>query len=140
MATEPVTLFQDCVFESYSNGQVRISNSNPIGHVPGGVTERLEPTEAEWRVVTHADTLDAARRIDQALLGRGLGNNRPVLILSVNDIEHALVSLAHLHVGAPVVPLSTTYSPLSSDHAELRDIAASVEPSLTFADHGSCAV
>ncbi len=151
MATKPVTLRQDCVFHSSADGYVRISNSNPIGDVPGRVTERLEywattapnrvflarRTAAGWRDVTYADAFDAARRIGQALLDRGLGNNRPVLILSGNGIEHALLSLACLHVGVTVVPLATAYSLLSSDHARLRDIAALLRPALIFADDGS---
>ena len=80
---------------------------------------------------------DAARRIGQALLDRGLCRNRPVLILSGNGIEHALLSLACLHVGVPFVALATAYSLLSSDHTRLRDIVAMVEPALVFADDGS---
>ncbi len=150
MATKPVAFFQDCVFHSRTNGYLRVSNSHPIGHVPDRLTERLEHwaatapdrrflarrTDAGWRDVTYADAFDAARRIGQALLDRGFDNGRPVLILSGNGIEHALLSLACLHVGIPVVPLSTAYSLLSSDHARLRDIAALVEPALIFAEDG----
>jgi feruloyl-CoA synthase len=93
-------------------------------------------SEAGWREVTYADALDAARRIGQALLDRGLGQSRPVLILSGNGIEHALLSLACLHVGVPFVPLATAYSLLSSDHVRLREIVALVQPALVFADDG----
>jgi feruloyl-CoA synthase len=151
MGARPVTLFQDCVFRSSADGNVRISNDSHIGGIPGRITERLEHwaatapsrvllarrTEAGWRQVTYVDALDAARRIGQALLDRGLCHSRPVLILSGNSIEHALLSLACLHVGVPFAPLSTAYSLLSSDHARLRDIVALVQPALVFADDGS---
>jgi feruloyl-CoA synthase len=151
MGARQVTLFQDRVFYSSVDGSVRVSNSGHIGDFPGRITERLEHwaatapnrvflarrTEAGWREVTYADALDAARRIGQALLDRGLCHSRPVLILSGNSIEHALLSLACLHVGVPFVPLSSAYSLLSSDHVRLRDIVALVEPALVFADDGS---
>jgi feruloyl-CoA synthase len=151
MEARPVALSQDCVFHSSADGNIRISNSSPIGDFPTRVTERLEHwaaiapkrvflarrTKAGWREVTYANAFDAARRIGQALLDRGLSHSRPVLILSGNSIEHALLSLACLHVGVPFVPLATAYSLLSSDHARLRDIVALVQPALVFADDGS---
>jgi feruloyl-CoA synthase len=151
MGTTLVTLLQNCDFRVSADGSVRIANSSPIGDVPGRLTERLEywvatapnrvflarRTEAGWREVTYADALDAARRIGQALLDRGLRKTRPVLILSGNSIEHALLSLACLHVGVPFVPLATAYSLLSSDHVRLREIIALVQPALVFADDGS---
>jgi feruloyl-CoA synthase len=150
MGARPVTLFQDCVFRLSDDGNVRITNSSHIGEIPGRVTERLEHwaatapnrvflarrTEAGWWEVTYAEALDATRRIGQALLDRGLCHSRPVLILSGNSVEHALLSLACLHVGVPFVPLSTSYSLLSSDHVRLRDIVALVQPALVFADDG----
>lgn len=152
MATIPVTLFQDSLFRSSVDGHVRISNSSPIGRVPVRVTERLEhwattapdrvflarrPADAGWRTVTYAEAFDATRRVGQALLDRGLGSDRPIVILSGNAIEHALLSLACLHVGVPFVPLATAYSLLSSDHVRLRDIVALVQPALVFADDGT---
>jgi feruloyl-CoA synthase len=151
MGTRPMTLFADYVFRLSADGNVCISNRSPIGDYPSRVTERLEHwaatgpnrvllarrSEVGWRELTYADALDGARRIGQALLDRGLGQSRPVLILSGNGIEHALLSLACLHVGVPFVPLAMAYSLLSSDHVRLRDIVALVQPALVFADDGS---
>jgi feruloyl-CoA synthase len=151
MGTRPLTPLQDCIFGRSADGSVLIRNSTRIDDFSTRVTERLEywaanapnrvllarRTEAGWREVTYADTLDAARRIGQALLDRGLCHSRPVLVLSGNSIEHALLSLACLHVGVPFVPLATAYSLLSSDHTRLRDIVALVQPALVFADDGS---
>jgi feruloyl-CoA synthase len=150
MRRRPVKLFQDCISRLSADNDVLITNSGDIGDIPSRITERLEHwaaaapnrvflarrTEAGWREVTYADALDVARRIGQALLVRGLCRSRPVLILSGNSIEHALLSLACLHVGVPMVPLSTAYSLLSSDHVRLRDIVALVQPALVFADDG----
>jgi len=86
-----------------------------------------------WRQVTYAGALDAATRIGQALLDRGLGPERPLMILSENGVDHGLLTLGAADVGVPVVPVSPAYSLLSSDHAKLRAIARQVTPGAVFA-------
>ena len=89
--------------------------------------------DGEWRHLTYADALEKVRRIGQALLRRGLGPDRPLLILSGNDIESALLSLAAAHVGVPFVPLSPAYSLLSKDGERLRHALDLLTPGLVFA-------
>jgi feruloyl-CoA synthase len=86
-----------------------------------------------WRELGYAAALDAVRRVGQSLLRRGLGPARPVLILSDNSIDHALLALGAMHVGVPAVPVSPAYSLVSRDFAKLRTIAALVRPGLVFA-------
>jgi feruloyl-CoA synthase len=150
MQASAITHFSDNRFEFCTDGSVRVSNSDRIGAFPHRLTERLEHwaalapdriflarrAEGKWREMTYTQALDAVRRIAQKLLDRPLGLNRPVLILSGNSIEHALLSLACLHVGVPFVPVATAYSLLSSDFTRLRDIVASVQPGLVFVDDG----
>jgi feruloyl-CoA synthase len=90
-----------------------------------------------WRHVTYAEALDAARAIGQALLERGLGPDRPVVALSGNAIDYALVMLACYVSGVPFVPVSPAYSLVSTDHAKLGHIAALVEPGLVYVDDES---
>ena len=87
----------------------------------------------EWRRLSYAQALDQVRRVAQGLLDRGLNGDRPVLILSGNGIDHAVIALAAMHVGVPVVPVSTAYSLLSQDHAKLRAIVRRVGPGLVYA-------
>lgn len=87
----------------------------------------------EWRHVSYGEARDAADRIGGALLRRGLGPQRPVMILSPNSIEHALLMLGALTVGVPVVPVSPAYSLVSRDFAKLVRIAALTRPGLVFA-------
>ena len=86
-----------------------------------------------WRHVTYGEARDAARSIGQALLDRGLSAERPLMILSENGIDHALLTFGAMHVGVPVVPVSTAYSRLSQDFAKLRHIAEAVRPGLVYA-------
>ncbi len=85
-----------------------------------------------WRRLAYRETLDAARRIGQALLDRGLGPERPVAILSDNGIDHALVALGALHAGVPVAPVSPAYSLMSKDFAKLRGIFDLLRPGLVY--------
>jgi len=91
----------------------------------------------DWRRVSYAEALAAARRIGQALLSRGLSAERPVLILSENGLEHALLALACLWVGVPWAPISPPYSLVSQDFGKLRHIMATLTPGLVWAEDGA---
>ena len=47
-----------------------------------------------WRQLGYGEAQRTADRLSQALLDRGLGPARPLMILSGNSIAHALLSLA----------------------------------------------
>ncbi len=66
----------------------------------------------------------------------GCRPERPLVILSGNDIEHALLALAALYVGIPYVPMSPAYSLMSSDFGKLRHIVELITPGLVFAADG----
>jgi feruloyl-CoA synthase len=89
-----------------------------------------------WRSLTYAQTHAKVRALGQALLTRNLSVERPIIILSGNSIDHALLALAALYVGIPFAPISTAYSLISSDYARLKHIVALLTPGLVFADHG----
>ena len=54
-----------------------------------------------WRSVTYKAAFANVRAIAASLLERELSPERPIAILSGNDIEHALLGLAAMHVGIP---------------------------------------
>ncbi len=91
----------------------------------------------DWRRVTYAEGRDMARAIGAALLDMGLNAQRPLLILSENSIEHALLGIACAYVGVPYAPVSPAYSLVSKDHAKLKDIVATLSPGAIYADDGS---
>ena len=90
----------------------------------------------DWRHVTYAQALDAARRIGQALLDRGLSAERPVVILSDNGIDHALLALGCMLVGVPYSPASPAYSTISKDYGKLRHVIDTLTPGLIWAEDG----
>ncbi len=90
----------------------------------------------DWQQITYGQARDQARAIGGALLALGLGPDRPLLILSENSLEHAILGAACFYVGIPYAPVSPAYSLVSKDHAKLRDIAATLTPGAVFADKG----
>ncbi|HEX2569387.1 MAG TPA: feruloyl-CoA synthase [Polyangia bacterium] len=98
------------------------------------LTEQLPG--AAPRAVTYGEALASVRALAAALLGLGLGPTRPLVLLSDNDIDHALLQLAALHVGIPVVPVSPAYSLLSRDLARLHYILTLVRPGAVYAADG----
>ena len=79
----------------------------------------------------------AVRAVGQALLDLGAAPDRPVMLLSDNAIDHAIVQLAAMHVGVPAAPVSPAYSLVSRDHRKLRDIADVLRPSVVYASDGA---
>jgi feruloyl-CoA synthase len=89
-----------------------------------------------WRTLTYSQTLAAVRRIAQGLLDRKLSAERPVVILSANSIEHALLALAAMHAGVLYSPLAPAYSLKTRDYESLRHIVGRLHPGLVFAAEG----
>ncbi|HTM04133.1 MAG TPA: feruloyl-CoA synthase [Vicinamibacterales bacterium] len=92
---------------------------------------------AGWRTLTYRETRDRARSIAQALLARGLSPERPIVILSGNSVDHALLALAALYAGVYYAPIAPAYSLQDSGNfAALRHVFSTVRPGLVFADDG----
>ena len=87
----------------------------------------------DWRHISYAEAWQSARSIAQALINRGLSAERPVVIMSENDLEHALLSLGCLVAGVPYCAASPAYSTISQDFEKLRHILTTLTPGLVFA-------
>ncbi len=92
-----------------------------------------EPGEGGRRVLTYGDARRRVREVAGGLLARGLGPDRPVVILSGNGIDHAILALAAMYVGVPVVPVSAAWTLMSSDGARVASVLEQVRPGLVFA-------
>ena len=87
----------------------------------------------DWRHVSYAQAWATARNIAQGLINRGLSAEKPVVILSENDLEHALLALGCLVAGVPFVPTSPPYSLISQDFDKLKHVLRTVTPGMVFA-------
>ena len=90
-----------------------------------------------WQTVTYAQAWDRVQRIAQALIDRGVGPGRPLMILSGNSLEHALMSYGAMLAGAAAVPVSPSYSLISSDYAKLRYCFELIAPAAIFVQDGA---
>ena len=86
-----------------------------------------------WREVSYGEAWAAARSIAQALLDRGLDQSTPIVILSGNSVDHALLMLGGFVAGVPVTPVSVAYSLMSGDFAKVHHIVGLVQPKLIVA-------
>jgi feruloyl-CoA synthase len=90
--------------------------------------------DGAWRTVGYGAAVSAADAVGQALIERGLGPARPLLILSGNGVGHLLMALGALTAGVPVAPVSVAYSLQSKDHARIRAITELIAPGAVYAD------
>jgi feruloyl-CoA synthase len=134
------------------DGAILMRSPLPLPAHPKNLTDRLmywadaapdrvflgqRDATGAWRTLTYADTLAQVSAIATALLERDLSPERPIAILSGNDIEHALIGLAAMHVGIPYAPISVPYSLVSRDFQKLKFIIDSLTPGLVFAANGA---
>jgi feruloyl-CoA synthase len=138
--------------ERKPDGTILLRSPRALEPYPEKLTERLahwgeaEPERiflaqrdrtGAWRSVTYGAAFASVRAIAAALLERELSPERPIAILSGNDIEHALLGLAAMHVGVPYAPISVPYSLVSRDFKKLKAIIEILTPGLVFAADGA---
>src|SRR5579863_3548307 len=131
------------------DGRMLLRSTDPLGDYPVTVVHSVRAWAAAdpghslvaergpdgaWRTCRYGEAVAAADAIGQALLDRGLGPERPLLILSGNGVDHLLMTLAGMTAGVPVAPVSVAYSLQSRDHARIRAIAYLIRPGAVFAD------
>jgi feruloyl-CoA synthase len=85
-----------------------------------------------WRKVSYEEARRDVDAIASALIERGLSADRPVMILSGNAIDHALLALGAMSAGVPVAPVSAAYSLQSQDHQNLKYIYDILTPGLVY--------
>ncbi|AKC69710.1 feruloyl-CoA synthase [Pandoraea oxalativorans] len=119
-----------------------------LGDFPERLTDRLvsgaakHPTrwlvarrnaQGEWVGISYAQMLLRVRAIAQALRDRGLSPERPIAILSGNDLEHFQLALGAMYAGVPFAPISPAYSIVSTDYGKLRHTLGVLKPGLVCA-------
>ena len=86
-----------------------------------------------WRRLSYRDTRQQVGRLAQSLLDLQLPAGAPVVVLSDNAVDHALLLLAAMHVGQPVCTVSSAYSRLAKDFAKLHGMLDALAPALVYA-------
>jgi len=131
------------------DGTIYLRPKIALGEYPLRLTDRLhhwaktEPSRifmaeraagALWRQISYAQLLASSRHIASGLLARGLSADKPIVILSGNSIDHALLAFGALYAGIPFCPVSPAYSLISKDYGKLGFAMKLLTPGLVFAD------
>ncbi|MEM5492933.1 feruloyl-CoA synthase [Hoeflea sp. AS16] len=90
-----------------------------------------------WREMEYAEVRDAVRAIASSLAGRGMDASTPIVIMSGNSLDHALLSLGAQYAGIPTVPLAEQYSLITEAHDRLVYVLNKIRPSMAFVDDAS---
>lgn len=128
-------------------GVLHMRSLEPLAELPARLLDRLvhwaqvrpdqtfiaaRQADGEWRRVSYAQMLESVRAIAQSLLGYGLSADKPLALLSGNDIEHLQMALGAMYAGIAYCPVSPAYSLLSQDFAKLRHVCDLLQPGLVF--------
>lgn len=148
----PVALGQPGVEVTEQGGVLHMRSAEPLQAMPSRLLDRLVHWAAVrpqqtfiaarhpgggWWEVSYEQMLSDVRAIGQALLSYGLSAERPLVILSGNDIPHLQIALAAMYVGIPYCPVSPAYSLLSQDLEKLRHVCNLLTPGLVFVNDAS---
>jgi feruloyl-CoA synthase len=142
----------DTVVRRDGTGVIYLESPFPLGAYAVKLTERLElwaaaapdrtflaerSASGDWRRVSYRETLAAVRNLAQAILDRQLSPDRPIVILSGNGIDHALLALAAMYAGVLYAPVAPAYSLQAREFTTLRQIFGRMQPGLVFAAEGA---
>ena len=141
-----------------ADGSWLLRSTEPLTAYPGRVTDALEhwakvtpnqlfvarrapglgaATERPWQGISYQQMHERVRRVGQALalrMAEGLlGPERPIAILSGNDLQHLTLALAACWAGVPYAPISPAYSTVAKDTARLAHIMTTLTPGMVFA-------
>src|SRR5262245_62123613 len=99
---------RDFLIDKKPDGTIYLSSPHQLPTPAKSLGERLvhwaettpdivymaDRVDGAWRKTTYADTLARVRRLGTALLKRNLSVDRPLVVLSGNDLEHQWLGLA----------------------------------------------
>src|SRR5574337_1508851 len=135
-------------FEPRADGTLQVHSAEPLRAYPARLTDRLlhwaavapqrtlaarRGADGRWRHLSYAEALRRARSIAQALIDLGVSVERPLAIVSENDLEHLQLGLGAMLAGVPFAPVSPAYSTISQDFGKLRHVVTVLTPGLVFA-------
>ena len=130
-----------------ADGTIVVRCARPLGSYPRSLTDRLvhwaeaapDRVLLAWRdgtgfsSLTYGDALTRTRSVAQALLDRDLSAERPLAVLSGNDVNHLVLALAAQYAGVLFAPVSPAYSLVSKDFRTLGHVARELTPGLVYA-------
>lgn len=133
-------------------GNLYLTAQEPLQPLPDRILDRLvhwanvrgdqtfvarRGADGEWQRISYREMLGRVRCVAAHLLDYDLGPQRPLVILSGNDLEHLQLALAALYLGVPYCPVSPAYSLVARDFTKLNHIFELLEPGMVAATDGA---
>ncbi|SEQ97541.1 feruloyl-CoA synthase [Amphritea atlantica] len=88
-----------------------------------------------WRTLTYRQCRDQVHNIAQGMINLGLVGKGPLVILSGNSVDHALMMMAAMHIGIPVTSISVAYSLVAKTYEQLHGTIKRLRPCAVYADN-----
>ncbi|MBU1348111.1 MAG: AMP-binding protein [Alphaproteobacteria bacterium] len=98
---------------------------------------RREGPARAWTRLTYGEGRARVASVAAWLMDPGVSDDRPILVLSENSLNHAVLLFAGMVAGVPVCSVSVNYSLLSTDFERLRHVVELVTPGVIFAEQGA---
>ena len=136
--------------EHLDGGVVTIRSDYPLENMPRSVVHMLEDAAADhpsrnfigerditgaWQFITYGEAAARSDAVASAFIARGMGPDTPLMVLSGNSIEHAVLMLGAMKARVPVAPISVPYSLMSPGHEKLRHVVKVAKPAMIFVDN-----
>ena len=146
--TDQITVPQDVATETREDGTLILQSKHKLGAVAKTTGDWLhewaektpdavfiaERQGEGWREVSYKETLETVRKLGSWLLANGYDKKGPVLIMSGNSIDHAMIALATQYIGMASVPVAEQYSLIPGAHDRLLYVVEKVRPGLLYVD------
>jgi feruloyl-CoA synthase len=136
------------VAEHRADGSIVLRSGEPLGESARCIGDWLEhfarqtpdtiflaerdSADTPWATMTYAGALRRVRAAASWILAHEFSAERPVVILSDNSIDHALLALAAQHVGVPSAAISPAYSLMSKDFDKLKSMISLLQPGAIY--------
>lgn len=140
------------IMENRADGSIIVRQEGELPAAPRCITERfmdwaeIQPdqvwigqrgSDGGWQTVTYGQGKHAIEAVASFLVQRGLSVERPLLVLSGNSVEHAIMVLAAQHAGIPSAALAPAYALSGEDRSKLGSVIEQLTPGMVFADHAT---
>jgi feruloyl-CoA synthase len=137
--------------ERRAGGEIVLANPTPfsrrfltqtaaLDHWSQAAPDRVwlaERSGEGWRTVSFAEARQRIAALAAGLVELGIIGPRPLLILSPNAIDHALVAYAAMSQGMPIAPLSPQYGLPGANLARLTHACRILRPAAVYTQDAS---
>jgi len=123
-STQPLQPFDRCIGDWLDHWSIA---------TPDALFLAERGTDGQWVRLSYRQTREKVGRIAQGLLRLDLPEGKPVVIVSDNAIDHALLSLAAMYIGRVSCTVSSAYTRLAKEHDKILGILDMLDPALVYA-------